>query len=66
MPQVHGIVHETVDFVKQIVSRELNAATDNPMVFPDAIISAGNFHGEYPAKVRTVVSGADVHVHDSD
>lgn len=50
VPQVHGIVHETVDFVKQIVSRELNAATDNPMVFDDSIISAGNFHGEYPAK----------------
>lgn len=59
MPQVHGIVHETLDFVKQIVSRELNAATDNPMVFPDAIISAGNFHGEYPAKVsgRASVGG---------
>ncbi len=53
MPQVHGIVHDTVHFVKGIISRELNAATDNPMVFAedDAVISAGNFHGEYPAKV---------------
>ena len=46
-------MHDTVHFVKGIVSRELNAATDNPMVFAedDAVISAGNFHGEYPAKV---------------
>lgn len=52
MPQVHGIVHEMVAFVKHIIGRELNAATDNPMVFDDAsVISAGNFHGEYPAKV---------------
>jgi hypothetical protein len=55
VPQVHGIVHDTVTFVKNLLSRELNAATDNPMVFreDDAVISAGNFHGEYPAKART-------------
>lgn len=53
VPQVHGIVHDTVQFVKRIISRELNAATDNPMVFAedDTVVSAGNFHGEYPAKV---------------
>lgn len=52
VPQVHGIVHDTVQFVKRIISRELNAATDNPMVFAedDEVVSAGNFHGEYPAK----------------
>lgn len=32
VPQVHGIVHDTVTFVKTIISKELNAATDNPMV----------------------------------
>ncbi len=32
---------------------EINSATDNPMVFAETneIISGGNFHGEYPAKV---------------
>lgn len=52
MPQVHGIVHDTVAFVKSIIGTELNAATDNPLVFADRgeIISGGNFHGEYPAK----------------
>jgi histidine ammonia-lyase len=52
-PQVHGIVYETIDFVKIILEREMNSATDNPMVFSDtkSILSGGNFHGEYPAKV---------------
>jgi histidine ammonia-lyase len=51
-PQVHGIVHETLQFVKSILEIEMNSATDNPMVFKDTgkILSGGNFHGEYPAK----------------
>ena len=32
-PQVHGIVHDTIQFVKGIVEVEMNSATDNPMVF---------------------------------
>jgi histidine ammonia-lyase len=52
-PQVHGIVYDTVAFCKRILETEMNSATDNPMVFADKneIISGGNFHGEYPAKV---------------
>ncbi|XP_064633596.1 histidine ammonia-lyase-like [Lineus longissimus] len=52
-PQVHGVVNDTVQFVRNILTTEMNSATDNPMVFSDRseIISAGNFHGEYPAKV---------------
>jgi len=51
-PQVHGISHDTIDFVRGIITNEMNAGTDNPIVFADRgeIISAGNFHGEYPAK----------------
>ncbi|EFX88171.1 hypothetical protein DAPPUDRAFT_42116 [Daphnia pulex] len=51
-PQVHGIVHDTIDFVHNIIKTEMNSATDNPLVLPERgeIISAGNFHGEYPAK----------------
>ncbi|PAV86161.1 hypothetical protein WR25_02649 [Diploscapter pachys] len=52
VPQVHGIVHDTIEFVKGIIRVEMNSATDNPLVFADReeIISGGNFHGEYPAK----------------
>jgi histidine ammonia-lyase len=51
-PQVHGIVNDTIEFVRQILNTEINSATDNPMVFAETgqIISGGNFHGEYPAK----------------
>jgi histidine ammonia-lyase len=52
MPQVHGISSDTVAFVKQILTTELNSATDNPMIFTETgeSLSGGNFHGEYPAK----------------
>ncbi|MDP3719577.1 MAG: histidine ammonia-lyase [Acidobacteriota bacterium] len=50
-PQVHGAAREALTWVRHIVHTEMNAATDNPMVFVaegDAmgeIISGGNFHG---------------------
>jgi histidine ammonia-lyase len=46
-PQVHGAARETLTWVRQIVMTEMNAATDNPMVFADDddIVSGGNFHG---------------------
>ena len=46
-PQVHGAAREALTWVRQIVDTEMNAATDNPMVFPDEgdIVSGGNFHG---------------------
>ncbi|XP_006118347.1 histidine ammonia-lyase isoform X2 [Pelodiscus sinensis] len=52
-PQVHGVVNDTIAFVKDIITTEINSATDNPMVFAERgeTISGGNFHGEYPAKV---------------
>ncbi len=46
-PQIHGGVRETINFVRNVVEREINAATDNPLIFDPAIaISGGNFHGE--------------------
>lgn len=48
MPQVHGAVQDALAHVRQILSIEINSATDNPLVFPDAgeVLSGGNFHGE--------------------
>jgi len=48
MPQVHGPVLDAIDFCAGVVSRELNAATDNPLVFSDSgeLLSGGNFHGQ--------------------
>ncbi len=48
IPQVYGAVLDTIDYVHQVLSIEINSATDNPLIFPaeDEAISGGNFHGE--------------------
>ena len=48
VPQVHGASKDTIDHVADVITTEINSATDNPTVFPDLdmVISAGNFHGQ--------------------
>jgi len=48
IPQVHGATRDAVNHVQQIVTQEVNAVTDNPLIFPDddLILSGGNFHGQ--------------------
>lgn len=48
IPQVHGAVRDLLGDVETKVTVEMNAVTDNPLVFPDEeeILSGGNFHGE--------------------
>ena len=45
IPQVHGAVQDTLAHARRVFEIELNSATDNPLVFDDAIVSGGNFHG---------------------
>lgn len=47
-PQVHGAVRDALAYVRSVLQIEINSATDNPLIFPDAqqVISGGNFHGE--------------------
>jgi histidine ammonia-lyase len=51
IPQVHGVTRDALAFAKGILERELNSATDNPMIFTETqeSRSGGNFHGQYPA-----------------
>ncbi len=48
IPQVHGATWQTLDYVKEKLEIEANAATDNPLIFDDGnlVISGGNFHGQ--------------------
>lgn len=48
IPQVHGAVRDALHYIRTKVEIELNAVTDNPLLFPEdeAVISCGNFHGE--------------------
>jgi histidine ammonia-lyase len=47
-PQVHGAIRDTLAFARQMLAIELNAATDNPLVFAKEreVLSGGNFHGQ--------------------
>ena len=47
-PQVIGAVADAVEYVRGAIERELEAVTDNPLVFPDSadVLSGGNFHGQ--------------------
>ncbi|MGH8085929.1 MAG: HAL/PAL/TAL family ammonia-lyase [Lysobacter sp.] len=66
IPQVHGAVRDAVAQAARVLEVELNALTDNPIVFPDAdkehveqqVISAGHFHGMPLALVMSYVKAA--------
>ena len=67
MPQVHGAVRDAWAQACRVIDIELNAVTDNPLVFPDAenprfiedqVISAGHFHGMPLALAMSYVKAA--------
>ncbi|MCB9108774.1 MAG: histidine ammonia-lyase [Anaerolineales bacterium] len=52
IPQVHGAVRDAIAYARWVIDIELNAVTDNPLIFIDddtdeiTVLSGGNFHGE--------------------
>ncbi len=64
MPQVHGAARDGIAFCRGVLAREVNAATDNPLVFPDLgeIVSGGNFHGQPVALALDVLAMAASHL----
>lgn len=47
VPQVHGASRQAWLHLKEAVETEINAVTDNPIVFSqEEVISGGNFHGQ--------------------
>jgi len=66
IPQVHGAVRDALEQAKRVFDVELNAVTDNPLVFPDKqaefveeqVISAGHFHGMPLALAMSYVKAA--------
>jgi len=47
-PQVHGATRDTIAFVRATAQRELNAATDNPLFFPDGEPVDLQFRANWP------------------
>lgn len=57
VPQVHGPALDALRFATGIVERELNAATDNPLVLPTGeLLSGGNFHGQAVAMAADLLA----------
>lgn len=48
IPQVHGASWQVLQYVKEKLEIEMNAATDNPLIFEEGktVFSGGNFHGQ--------------------
>lgn len=48
VPQVHGAIRQTITHAEDVLNIEINAVTDNPLIFVEKnkVISGGNFHGE--------------------
>ncbi|MDX1380190.1 MAG: histidine ammonia-lyase [Xanthomonadales bacterium] len=47
VPQVHGASRDALDYAVGVLETEMNAVTDNPLVFDNGdILSGGNFHGQ--------------------
>lgn len=47
-PQVHGASRDAIRYAEDVVTIELNSATDNPLIFPEAdeVLTGGHFHGQ--------------------
>ncbi|GLE07830.1 hypothetical protein PINS_up018536 [Pythium insidiosum] len=58
-PQVHGVVHDTIQFVKGIINVEMNSATDNPMVFTGSAQVTTDFESEPPAPAPAAAVDAE-------
>jgi histidine ammonia-lyase len=63
LPQVHGASRDGLGFVRDVLSRELNAATDNPLLFAEdgEVVSAGNFHGQPLSQALDLLAIAVAH-----
>ena len=67
IPQVHGAVRDALAQAARVIEIELNAVTDNPLLFPDfegaqviedQVVSAGHFHGMPLALAMSYVKAA--------
>jgi histidine ammonia-lyase len=60
LPQIHGAVRDALAHVEEVLLREANSATDNPLVFAEegALVSAGNFHAQAAALALDYLAAA--------
>ncbi|MFG1950438.1 histidine ammonia-lyase [Micromonospora sp. NPDC048830] len=59
-PQVMGAALDLLTFAARTVQQEVNAVSDNPLMFPDddVVLSGGNFHGQPIAYAADIIAMA--------
>ena len=60
IPQVHGAARDAAAHALRVIEIEMNAATDNPMVFAETgtLVSGGNFHAAPVALVSDLLTAS--------
>jgi histidine ammonia-lyase len=58
VPQVHAATRQALGFARQVVERECNGVSDNPVFFPEEgqVLCAGNLHGASTAMVMDLLA----------
>ena len=58
IPQVHGAVRDALNYVGNVLHKETNSVTDNPLIFPGKkdVLSGGNFHAAPVGYVSDLMS----------
>lgn len=59
-PQIHGVVHDTIQFVKGVINVEMNSATDNPMVFTGSAQVPSDCESQPPVPDSAPVQHSDI------
>lgn len=64
IPQIFGAIADVIDFHERTLLIELNAVTDNPLIFPDdeSIMSGGNFMGSHIALCSDALTNALINI----
>lgn len=59
-PQVMGAALDLLSFAARTLEQEVNAVSDNPLMFPDdgVVLSGGNFHGQPIAFAADIIAMA--------
>jgi histidine ammonia-lyase len=58
-PQVHGAARDAWTFARDVLLREANSVTDNPLVFENGdVVSGGNFHGQALAQAADFLTAS--------
>ncbi len=65
IPQIYGALFDTLDFSKDILKKEMNSSSDNPIVYENNVYHACQFHAIYSALISDFLKAAIIPVMNS-